>query len=179
VLAPLPLIVLFAVVLALAGNGHHKHFRVPSEAMEPTIHVGDRVNVDLDAYEHHDPKVGDIVIVHPPVGADTNECGAPKPPDAPCAKPTPSLSRTFFIKRIVGAPGDRIAMRDGRVVRDGRLMREPYIKPCRPGDECDLPRAIRVPRGEYFLLGDNRGASDDSRFWGPVPRRALVGRVET
>lgn len=83
-----------------------------------------------------------------------------------------------FVKRVVGLPGDRITLRDGRVVRNGRQMREPFIEACRGiGSSCDFPRALTVPAGMYYVLGDNRGESDDSRFWGAVPRDAIVGRA--
>jgi signal peptidase I len=177
VVALLPLFLIGAIVFALAGPDG-KPYRVPSEAMEPTIHRGQRIHVDMGAYDHDQPKIGDVVILHPPLGADTNECGAPKPQDQMCARPTPELGSVTFVKRVVGLPGDRLAMREGRLIRNGRPVGEPYTKRCGGYDGCDLPRTIRVPAGHYFLLGDNRGASDDSRFWGPVPKRALLGRVK-
>jgi signal peptidase I len=69
-------------------------------------------------------------------------------------------------------------MRDGVVLRDGEPADEPYIADCDGVEACSFPQPITVPDGRYFLLGDNRGASDDSRFWGPVPREWILGRVE-
>jgi signal peptidase I len=69
-------------------------------------------------------------------------------------------------------------MRDGQVVRNGEVAREPYIADCGGGEGCTFQRPITIPEGHYFLLGDNRGASDDSRFWGPIPLEWIEGRVE-
>jgi signal peptidase I len=81
-----------------------------------------------------------------------------------------------------GAParprgGDRIAIHGGRVIRNGTLEAEPYIKPCHDPDLCDYPGTIRVPPHSYYLLGDNRGASEDSRFFGPVVTGYVVGKA--
>ena len=78
--------------------------------------------------------------------------------------------------RVVAGPGDTIAFRDGLVVRNGRPVSEPYAERCTE-DLCEMPRPITVPDGTWFLAGDNRGESDDSRFWGPVPTSAIVGTV--
>ena len=74
--------------------------------------------------------------------------------------------------RATGSP------RGGRVVRDGELADEPYIADCGGFEGCNFPRPITCAEGHYFMLGDNRGASDDSRFWGPVPLEWIEGRVE-
>jgi signal peptidase I len=78
---------------------------------------------------------------------------------------------------VVGVPADRLRMRDGLIVRNGDAVEESFadVSDCLSG--CDFPRAITVPAGHFFVLGDNRGQSWDSRFWGPVPARALLGRV--
>jgi signal peptidase I len=83
----------------------------------------------------------------------------------------------LFVKRIVGGPGDRIAFRAGQTIRNGKPVAESFVRECR-SEGCDLPRPAAVPDGMYFMAGDNRGASDDSRFWAPVPRDWIVGRVE-
>jgi signal peptidase I len=89
----------------------------------------------------------------------------------------PQLADVRFIKRIVGLPGDRLSVRHGRVIRNGKQVRGPYISECE-GIGCEFPRTIAVPKGQYFVLGDNRGASDDSRWWGPVRREALLAHVD-
>ena len=82
-----------------------------------------------------------------------------------------------FVERIVGMPGDRIAVSGGHVVRNGVRQKEPYIAPCGGVAECDLVKPIVVPAGDYFLMGDNRGQANDSRFWGPLPREWIIGKV--
>jgi signal peptidase I len=150
------LIVAFALALALSVQAWAvKPYRIPSESMEPTLQTGDRVLVNR--FSRHlgaEPDVGDIVVFHPPT--DPSET---------------------YIKRVVGVGGDRIALRDGRVVRDGELQREPYARPCGGGPECWMRRPVTVPDGHVFVLGDNRGASQDSRAWGPVDLSEVIGEA--
>jgi signal peptidase I len=94
----------------------------------------------------------------------------------PCSRPTSEESSHTFIKRVVGVSGDRIGLRHGHVVRNGTLQDEPYTNPCGGGPECDFP-ALTVPHGDVYLLGDNRGESLDSRFWGPVPTSWVIGEA--
>jgi signal peptidase I len=85
-------------------------------------------------------------------------------------------SNQTFVKRVVGLPGDTIAVHDGHVIRNGRATREPFTAACGASTECNLD-PITVPKGEYFLMGDNRGESNDSRYWGPVPRDWIIGEA--
>jgi signal peptidase I len=80
-----------------------------------------------------------------------------------------------FIKRVVAGPGDRIRIDNGHVIRNGKPAKESFARPCGGGDECDYPTEITIPAGHYFMMGDNRGSSDDSRFWGPVPEKWIIG----
>jgi signal peptidase I len=153
-------------------------YRVPSGAMLPTLKIGDVVYADTQAYADAKPKIDDIVILHPPEGAEQMRCGVKRPARALCPKPVANLSEIKFIKRVVGLPGDTIAFRHGRVIRNG-AVETLDLEPCRPSDlGCDFPKPITVPAGHYFMAGDNRAASDDSRYWGPVPLRAIIGRVD-
>lgn len=151
--------------------------------MEPTLQVGDRVLVNRFSHRlGSDPEVGDIVVFHPPSGADAAppRCGKPGQgvgSPTPCSRPTSTASSQTFIKRVVGVAGDRIAIRDGHVIRNGKLEKEPFVAACGSGGECNLPRAISVPVGSVFLMGDNRGMSQDSRFWGPVPVSWVIGEA--
>jgi signal peptidase I len=155
-----------------------ERMRVPSETMAPTIPIGTTVNVSHSEYDDDPPAVGHVVIHHPPVGAEIgNECGAPPRDGQVCAKPTPERSDVLFIKRVVAGPGDRLAVRDGRVILDGSPRDEPFVDACDDELMCNLPREITIPPDHYFLMGDNRDASDDSRFWGPVPREWIAARV--
>ena len=147
--------------------------------MEPTLDVGQRVLVNRFLYHLTDPSVGDIVVFHPPAGADNGvECGVPHPQTQACPKPTPRESSQNFIKRIVAGPGDTLSVRNGHPVVNGvEKTDEPYIRPCGGATSCNLPKEITVPPGDYFMMGDNRGESDDSRFWGPVPRSWIIGKA--
>ncbi len=147
--------------------------------MEPTLDVGQRVLVNRFLYHFTDPGIGDIVVFHPPAGADRGtECGAPHSPRQACPQPTPDRSDQNFIKRIVAGPGDRLSIRNGHPVVNGvEVTDEPFTNPCGVGGACNLPRPIVVPPGHWFMMGDNRGASQDSRFWGPVPREWIIGKA--
>lgn len=157
-----------------------KTYRIPSGSMEPTLDIGQRVLVNRIGMRFGDPSVGDIVVFHPPRGADSQRpiCGNPTEglgSSRACSAPTPERSGQTFIKRVVGVGGDRIQIRDGHVIRNGRRERDAYIRPCGDGEGCTFAGTITVPDGSFFVMGDNRGESDDSRFWGPVPKKWVIG----
>lgn len=175
-----------------------KPYKIPSGSMEPTLAVGQRVLVDRIGMDFGNPKVGDIVVFHPPRGAEREqgtqymgeECGAvPQPPHhvtfgkAPCSKPMPEENeKVNFIKRIVAGPGDWIYVKEGHAYvstkgEKGPFKREKdsYITPCGASPECSFLTPIEVPAEHWFMMGDNRGRSDDSRFWGPVPTKWIIG----
>ncbi len=174
------MIVALALGLALAIQAWLiKPYQIPSESMEPTLDVGQRVLVNRFLYHFTDPGIGDIVVFHPPAGADNGtECGIPHSPRQSCPRPTVAESSQNFIKRIVAGPGDTLSVRDGHPVVNGvEKTNEPYTIPCGASAACNLPKPIVVPPDSYFMMGDNRGASDDSRFWGPVPRKWIIGKA--
>jgi signal peptidase I len=166
-----------------------KPYLIPSISMLPTLKVGQRVLVDRFSHTlGSDPELGDITVFHPPSGADassgTGQCGAVgegpsydhgATVERSCSRPTAAPAHATYIKRVVGMPGDRIEIRDGHVIRNGRPAKEPFAASC-AASVCNLA-AIVVARGEYFLMGDNRGDSNDSRFWGPVPRSWIIGKA--
>ena len=80
-----------------------------------------------------------------------------------------------FIKRVVAGPGDTLSIQDGHVILNGKPQEEKFIRPCDSGEECTFPVPITIPPGHWFMMGDNRGESDDSRFWGPVPTAWIIG----
>ena len=172
-------------IWSLVEFSTHRVYKQPSESMQPTIGVNDRVLADENAYDAADPQINDIVVFHPPQGAETGgqgECGDPSTgaggsSGSACAQPTPEKADVKFIKRIVALPGDTLSIQDGRPVVNGQLAAENFIEPCRPGGACNLPTQITIPPDHFFVLGDNRGASEDSRFWGPVPGDYLLGKV--
>jgi signal peptidase I len=173
-------IVGLAVGLALLIQGFVvKPYQIPSESMEPTLDVNERVLVNRFLYHLRDPKIGDVVVFHPPKGADSDRCGVHRPPDEACPEPTPEQSDTNFIKRIVAGPGDHLKILDGHAIVNGERPDESFANPCGGGGACDLPKEITIPPGHYFMMGDNRGASQDSRFWGPVPRDWIIGQAFT
>ena len=174
----LELVVIVAVAIGLALLIQAflvKPYRIPSESMEPTLDVGQRVLVSRFNYHLSDPDRGDIVVFHPPKGANSNICGAPKPEDQACARPTSEHDSVNFIKRIVAVGGDTLSIRQGHAIVNGVRQKDGFTHPCAPGT-CNFPRPIKIPPGLFFMMGDNRGASDDSRFWGPVPEKWIIGQ---
>lgn len=168
-IAALGVAVLVAGVLLLVFV---RVYRIPSETMKPTVEVNDRVAVLKGDVER-----GDIAVFHPPAAAIGGECGRPVDETRLCPRAGGGRAKVSFIKRVVAVGGDRLGLRDGRVILNGRPVDEPYVRACGTGAGCDFRGEITIPRGQLYLLGDNRGQSDDSRFWGPVPEGWVVGRV--
>ncbi len=154
-----------------------KPYRIPTPSMVPTLAVGQRILANR-LIDH--PSVGDIVVFHPPKGADPAApiCGNPQQGGGhsqACDQPTPGESSQTFIKRVVAGPGDTITIVNGHVIRNGVAEKDSYIAPCGGDPSCNFRTPITIPPGDYFMMGDNRGESDDSRFWGPVPDKWVIG----
>ena len=175
------LVTIVAVALGLALGIQAflvKPFRIPSESMVPTLEVGQRVLVDRVSFRFSDPDKGDIVVFKPPLGSEQNRCGIEPPPDgSACPRPTPERSDTNFIKRVVGTPGDRLKVIDGAVYINGKRQKEEFARLDSECEICNLPKEITIPKDQYFMMGDNRGESADSREWGPVPKKWLIGKA--
>jgi signal peptidase I len=149
-------------------------YRIPSSSMEPTLHCArgpdqgceahfsDRVLACRICYDIWSPKRGDIVVFNTPPEART-ACG----------------SGGVFVKRLIGLPGDTVHEDSKAYIWiNGRKLNEPYIKADRrAADTQHRGQTWHVPPGDYFMMGDNRGGSCDSRVWGPVPRHDLIGKV--
>lgn len=170
----LPLLVVASLVLAfLIKTFLVQAFFIPSSSMVPALEVGDRVLVEKITYELRDPGRGEIVVFRRP-GADApgGVGGAVRSflEGLGLVQPDDDID---LIKRVIGLPGETVAVTEGRVTIDGEPLAEDDIIP----DQRDFP-AVTVPEGEYYLLGDNRTNSDDSRYsLGTVPRDHVVGRA--
>ena len=134
-------------------------FFIPSASMEPTLNIGDRVFVNKLAYSFHPVHRGDVVVFTLPSGESAG------------------TGVDDLIKRVIGLPGETIQAREGRIYIDGRPLAEPWLpKGVSPVAGLPLERT-RIPRDDYFLMGDNRGDSSDSRHFGPIPGNLIVGRA--
>ncbi len=159
-----------------------KPYRIPSASMEPTLQIGQRILVNRIGAGSGGWNVGEIVVFHPPADYKGG-CADPREGQNvqgqtgahACDVAQAHQSGETFIKRVVGISGDRISVLNGHVIRDGVRERDPYVKPCGGLTMCNFPGTITIPQGEYFMMGDNRGQSDDSRFWGPVRKSWIVG----
>ncbi len=177
------LIVLLALGLAFGIQAFIvKPYKIPSGSMEPTLQIGQRVLVDRIGNDFFGPSIGDIVVFHPPVGAlegGDGICGDGQEPGSMCPRPTPREASINYIKRVVAVGGDTISIRGGHVFLNGKPQKEPFASfaGCSADPSCTFTKPITVPRGYYFMMGDNRGNSDDSRFWGPVPRSWIIGEA--
>jgi signal peptidase I len=129
-------------------------FYIPSGSMLPTLQENDRVLVNKLSYDLHDVRRGDIVVFRSP---NEGEGGV-----------------RDLIKRVIALPGETVESRDGRILIDGKLLEEPYLGP----DVVTGPlEAQKVPPNGYWVMGDNRPNSRDSRFFGPIDESLIVGRA--
>ena len=163
-----------------------KPYQIPSGSMMPTLETGQRVLVNRLSHRlGGDPDIGDVVVFHPPLNAVPTEqergellpecADRNKPANEACPTAGSQMADTNFIKRVVAGPGDTLSIHDGHPVVNGVQAKEDFIEPCRGGNGCEMPKKITIPPDHYFMMGDNRGFSDDSRFWGPIPRDWIIG----
>jgi signal peptidase I len=148
---------------------------IPSGSMEPTLQINDRLIVEKVSYYFHSPNRGDIVVFNPT--DRLRELGY----------------KDAFIKRVVGVPGDQIAVREGGVFVNGSRLSEPYVNRSEPNSNVSDPTSVEtcqaegenaflaqpqtIPPNHYLVLGDNRNNSYDGRCWGLVAKKNLVGRA--
>jgi signal peptidase I len=176
-LVELVMIVAVALGLALGIQAFLvKPFRIPSESMVPTLEIGQRVLVDRVSFKFGEPDRGDIVVFKPPEG-QPNRCGIERASDQPCPRGTPERSDTNFIKRVVAVPGDRLKVLEGSVYINGKRQDEPFARLNPECPTCNLSREITIPKDHYYMMGDNRAESADSREWGPVPKDWIIGKA--
>lgn len=174
------LLVGLAVVIAIVLRAFvAQAFRIPSESMEPQLLVGDRVVVSRIAYRVHDPRRGDIVVFDCPPTAGCDD----KSDDVLAVRAAKALAESLllrqpdteeFIKRVIGLPGDMVEGHDGFVFVNGSVLIEPYLP---KGTVTSDFGPIRVEKGKLWVMGDNRGNSADSRVFGQIDQRAIVGRA--
>ncbi len=141
------LIVLVAMALV---NTATARFRIEGSSMEPNLHDGEYVLISKASYWFSSPRRGDVVVFRFPHDPSRD-----------------------FIKRVIGLPGETVAIRDGKVFIDGRPLEEPYIR----GPMVYTYGPVTLGPDEYFVLGDNRNASNDSHNWGTLPRSAIIGKA--
>jgi signal peptidase I len=167
----------FVVVRLILPGLALRTVSIRSAAMEPTIGAHQRVLFNRTGIGGL--SVGDIVAFHPPKGAHQRLCGPTphmiKPGGAACATPEHRHRRGAYIRRIVAQPGDLISIIEGHVIRNGVREPDSYTRPCGAQPQCNFPTPIKIPAGTWFVLADNRRESDDSRFFGPVPRNWIIG----
>jgi len=163
-------VILMAVLLCtvLLRTYVVQSFYIPSGSMLPTLQVGDRIIVDKLSYHLHDVHRGDIVVFARP--------------------PLEDQEYADLVKRVIGLPGETISSKGGSVYVDGHKLSEPWL-PAGPSSftgplagndphpQFDLPGPVRIPAGDYYVMGDNRTDSEDSRFFGPIPKSLIVGRA--
>ena len=144
-------------------------FFIPSGSMEPTLQIGDRILVNKLSYHLHGVDRGDIVVFSRP---PAENCGGPEVND--------------LVKRVIGLPGDVISLSGGYVYIDGKRLNESWLptteqgitSPGPVGTRSNLASPYRVPADNYFVMGDNRNDSCDSRYWGPIRKSLIVGKVD-
>lgn len=137
--------------------------QVNGQSMEPNFHNGEYVLTDKVSYHTGDPQRGDVVVFH-------------APPAAGC----PDGTGCDFIKRVLGVPGDTVSVKENKIWVNGRILPEAYLDEnleINPGEFTRGGREVVLGPDEYFVSGDNRPFSSDSRSWGPIKRADIVGRA--
>jgi signal peptidase I len=154
-------VVLLALVVAVVVRTYvFQTFYIPSGSMEPTLMIGDRIIVDKLAFDFHPVERGDIVVFRRPPG-ERRECAGPEVTD--------------LVKRVIGLPTETISARGGKVYITGKPLAEPWL-PAQYAYTAPFG-PVKIPKGDYFMMGDHRTNSCDSRYWGPLPSSYIVGEV--
>ena len=149
----LVLLVFFAVHFSV------QPFRVNGPSMQPNLHTNDLVVVNLLAYDFGSPQRGDVIVFHPPL---------------------PGGESQYYVKRIIAIPGDIIQITPTSVLVDGQKLSEPYIHSLGANgiESLNVVPTFKLGKDQYWVMGDNRTDSQDSRFFGPISRSSIVGKAE-
>jgi len=143
-------VILAVVLAAVIRLWLFEPFYIPSPSMQPTLYPGDRIIVNKLSYRLHPPERGDVIVFKFPLDPQRD-----------------------FVKRVVALEQETIEVRQGYVYINGRRLEEPYL----PHELVPDYGPIKVPRGHLFVMGDNRNNSEDSRFWGPLNQKYLIGKA--
>ena len=143
------LLMVLAIRLAL------QNFHIEGQSMEPTLHNQEYIIVDKASYFLHSPERGDVIVFRYPIDPQEN-----------------------FIKRIIAIPGDTVTIVNKTVLVNGVTLQEPYINKNDPFAPYPSFQTWHIGTNQYFVLGDNRGNSSDSRVWGLVPRQNIIGKAD-
>jgi signal peptidase I len=161
------ILIVVAIVIAIVIKTFlFQAFYIPSDSMVPTLKTHDRVIVNKLSYKLHPVHRGDIIVF--------------KTPKGPNGKPIDPTIKDL-IKRVIGLPGETISSRNGQVYINGEPLAEPYL-PKGTVTNCEqfVPDCFPpgpLPTNEFFVMGDNRGGSRDSRYFGPISKSEIVGRA--
>ena len=181
------LVVIVAVALGLALGIQAflvKPYQIPSESMVPTLSIGQRILVNRIGERFTTPEIGSVMVFHPPASATGDQdgvgldagCGRKVKEGQACDRPVSRRSEKNFVKRVVAGPGDTVAVIGGHVVLNGKRQKEPFVQEsCDSPSPSDFRKVITIPAGHWYFMGDNRDCSEDSRFWGPVPKKWIIG----
>ncbi len=142
--------IVLTVIIFVAIRYSVQTFRVDGSSMQPGLNTDEYVLVNKLAYLFHGPSRGDVIVFHYPID------------------PTQD-----FIKRVIGLPGDTIQITPTQIIVNGMTLKEPYISAPINGS----PKTVMLQAGDYFVMGDNRPDSFDSRSWGPVPSSYIIGKA--
>ncbi len=154
------IVIVIAVGLAIGLRGFAlQAFYVPSGSMIPALQIGDRILVNKLFFSASSLGRGTIVVLHHP------------PADASCGPPSEDL-----VKRVIATGGQTISSNGNKILINGQVIKETYLPKVDPLGSTPITRQ-KIPKGEVFLLGDNRAISCDSRFWGPISTKLIVGDV--
>jgi signal peptidase I len=172
-------IVAVAILVAIAVRALvAQAYYIPSGSMLPQLRIDDRVVVSRLAYDLHSPRRGDIVVFKAPPSLQASVHLSSDPVARWARDFGVALGlvedQTVIIKRVIGLPGDTVSGRDGHVYINGELLYEPYLV---SGTVTSTFAPVKVPKGSVWVMGDNRGDSYDSRYFGPIPEKTVIGRA--